>query len=419
MIQERADGMMISVVSCRLPAPRIRAFATRLRSTSRTPWNALKKTTKKTRMAAVATLDLMSRPSEIANRAPTTTRGIAFAPLMYGERTSESNRLRPSAMPMTTPRSDPTTKPPTVSSMVVTTCTQSGPSSVPCVVQTQSLSAISEGWAKKNLSTHPSLVVSSQLPSQTTAVSTRRPCTVSCRRRASRTRWAARSVTARMAGSDRTLIETSGRAAALLTFIAHRHLVPQVVPDLLVDLHEAGLETDLGDVARTLKIDLVVALDRARPGSDDEYPVAQGDRLLEVVGHEHDGRRACRPQAEELVLHQRARLHVEGGERLVHQEDARAVDQALRERHPLAHPARELVRIPVLETGQSDAGDPVASLQAGVAIRKSLIARARGHVLQDRLPGEDRVGLEHVADAGSDAGDGPADHLHLAFARRL
>src|SRR6266852_4102936 len=216
--------------------------------------------------------------------------------------------------------------------MVVSTGSHSGPRSVPWVIQYQVLATIADGCDQKKTSTQPSRVVSSQLPRNTTATSSRRPATFICPRCASRRLLAARSTTGRPGSLTRTL----SRAAALLTFIAHRHLVPQVVPDLLVDLHEAGLETDLGHVARTLQIDFVVALDRARPSSDDEYPVAQGDRLFEVVGHKHDGRRAGRPQAEELVLHQRACLNVEGAERLVHQEDARAVDQALRERHPLA-----------------------------------------------------------------------------------
>src|SRR5260370_14326822 len=232
---------------------------------------------------------------------------------------------------------------------------------------------MADGCDKKKMSPQPSRVVSSQLPRNTTATSSRRPATFSCRRCASRRLLAARSITGRPGSLTRAL----SRAAALLTFIAHRHLVSEVVPDLLVDLHQVGLETDLGDLARTLKIDLVVALDRARPGSDDEYPVAQGDRAFEVVGHEHYGRRAGRPQAEELVLHQRACLNVEGAERLVPQQQAPAAQQAPRDRPALAHPARQLVRIPVLETRQSDAGDPGAGLQARVANRKAVGGRAR------------------------------------------
>src|ERR1700674_3793403 len=154
-----------------------------------------------------------------------------------------------------------------------------------------------------------------------------------------------RSTAGRTAGSVRALMPALSCPAALLTFIAHEDLVPEVVPDLLVDLAKARLESNFRYVARTGKVDLVVALDSPRPRGDDEHAVAQRDRLFEVVGDEHHRRRARRPQAEQLVLHQRARLHVESAEGLVHQENARPVDQALRQRHALAHAARKLVWI--------------------------------------------------------------------------
>ena len=69
----------------------------------------------------MAILALMSSPSEMAKSAPTTTRGMAFAALMYGPITSESSRLRPNATPKMTPRIEPTMKPPTVSSIVTRT----------------------------------------------------------------------------------------------------------------------------------------------------------------------------------------------------------------------------------------------------------------------------------------------------------
>src|SRR5438105_7787292 len=154
------------------------------------------------------------------------------------------------------PRTEPRMKPRTVSSMVTSTCSQSGPRAVPSVIQTQSRSTISEGWEKKNLSTHPSRVVSSQLPSQTTAKRTRRMLTVQRRRRASRARLAARSVTG-LTGPVVAAMAALGRAAALLTLIAHQDLVAEVVPDLFVDLGKARLEADLGAVARPGQVDLV------------------------------------------------------------------------------------------------------------------------------------------------------------------
>src|SRR6266581_1805095 len=68
-IHESADGIRISVVSWRSLAPRMRALAMRLRSTSRTPWNALKNTTKKTSTAAAernAEDDAQDRPDDEA-----------------------------------------------------------------------------------------------------------------------------------------------------------------------------------------------------------------------------------------------------------------------------------------------------------------------------------------------------------------
>jgi hypothetical protein len=207
--------------------------------------------------------------------------------------------------------------------------------------------------------------------------------------------------------------------AALLTLIAHQDLVAKVLPDLLVNLDEARLKTNLGHVAWSWKVDRIVALDCAGAGGDHEHAVAERDGFLEVVRHEDHGRGAGRPEVEELVLHQRAGLHVERAEGLVHQEDARAVDEALRQGDAFAHATRKLIRVSVLESRQSDALDPVPRSLARVAGRSTVVAGTGGHVLEHRLPREDRVGLEDVADTVRDAVDRFAEHVDLAVARRL
>ena len=58
-IHDSAEGKMTCVVSWRSLAPRIRALLSSTRSTSRTPWKALKKTTKNTSTTASATFDQM------------------------------------------------------------------------------------------------------------------------------------------------------------------------------------------------------------------------------------------------------------------------------------------------------------------------------------------------------------------------
>src|SRR5438477_2941993 len=316
-----------------------------------------------------------------------------------------------------TPSTEPTMKPPTVSSIVTRTCSQSGPRSVPSVNHRHKVAAISDGCDQKNLSITPMREPSSHPPRTTTATSTRPPSTLSCRRPACCRRNAARSGPDRSAGWLGAL--TGSSRAALLTLIAHQDLIAELLPHLFVNLDEARLEANLRDVARHRQVDLVGALHGAGSGGDDKHPVAQRDRLLEVVRDEDDRRRACRPQVEQLVLHQRPGLDIERAEGLVHQQDARRVDQALRKRDPLAHSAGQLIRIAVLEACQADARDPIAGSLPRVAVRSAVIARARGDVSQHGLPGEDRVGLEDVADSIRDAGHRLAGDVDLSLAWRL
>ena len=100
----------------------------------------------------------------------------------------------------------------------------------------------------------------------------------------------------------------------------------------------------------------------AGPGGHHDDLVGERDRLLQVVGDEHDGGAGARPQLQQLVLHQRPGLHVERRERLVHQQDLGVVDEGRGERDALAHAAGELVRVAVLEGGEADPGQPVAGL---------------------------------------------------------
>src|SRR5581483_11324535 len=91
----------------------------------------------------------------------------------------------------------------------------------------------------------------------------------------------------------------------------------------------------------------------------DHHPVRQRDRLLEVMGDEHNGLAVGGPELEKLVLHELAGLDVERGERLVHQDELRVEDERLRERDALSHPARELMRIAVAETAEAHALQPI------------------------------------------------------------
>src|SRR5437588_424115 len=242
---------------------------------------------------------------------------------------------------------------------------------------------------------------------------------LSCRRRRARMRSADRSVIG--AGFPGALLGavTSSRAAKFLTLIAHENFVPQVVPDLTVDLAELRLHANLGHVARSRQRHRVVGLHRARPGADDKNAVRQGDRFLEVVRDENNRRAGVSPQRQELVFHQRSRLYIEGAEGLVHEQDLRLVDQALREGDALAHATGQLIGVPVLEPGEADARYPLARHRPGLAGRPAVVARSSRDVVEHRLPREDRIGLEDVPDVLRDAAHRLAEDQNLAFAGRL
>src|SRR5487761_2263922 len=133
---------------------------------------------------------------------------------------------------------------------------------------------------------------------------------------------------------------------ALLLDITLQHLFLHGVPDLRMQLEEARRQAYLRHVARTLQIDPVLADGvRFRSRRQHHHAIGKGDRLLQVVGDKHHRFTLGRPQFEQLVFHQLPRLHVERGKWLVHEQDLRIQDEGLRQRHALAHAARQLVRI--------------------------------------------------------------------------
>src|SRR5689334_2477705 len=87
-------------------------------------------------------------------------------------------------------------------------------------------------------------------------------------------------------------------------------LFAEAVPDALVELDELGRQPDLLDPARPGQVHADDVLDRRGTGGHDDDAVGEADRLGQVVGDEHAGGAAARPQAEELVLHQLTGLHV-------------------------------------------------------------------------------------------------------------
>lgn len=82
MIHVSAEGRMTCRVVCIREAPSTLTLARTLRSTSRTPWKALKKTMKNTSTAASRIFGVTPIPKATMKIEPRTMRGIALTILM-------------------------------------------------------------------------------------------------------------------------------------------------------------------------------------------------------------------------------------------------------------------------------------------------------------------------------------------------
>ena len=121
-------------------------------------------------------------------------------------------------------------------------------------------------------------------------------------------------------------------------------------------------------------------------GVVDDDAVGEAVGLGEVVGDHDGGGGDLAQQRAQLVAQRQSSRGVEGGERLVQQQERRLDGQRAPERDALALAARELARIPALEPGETQA-------------RQRQVAQSEGHVVGDGEVREQRVALEDVADA--------------------
>ena len=189
-------------------------------------------------------------------------------------------------------------------------------------------------------------------------------------------------------------------------------LVAHQVPDF-VDLVDEGLGLEKLRVV-LVEPGLDDRLDAARPRRHHRHAVGEIDRLLHVVGDEDHGLGRALPDAEELRLHQAARLRIERAERLVHQQDFRIEGERARERGALLHAAGELRGIAVLETLQPDQIDERLRALLALRARQPLPLEAVENVGAHRLPREQREMLEHDAAVGPGPGDRLAVDQDLA-----
>ena len=119
--------------------------------------------------------------------------------------------------------------------------------------------------------------------------------------------------------------------------------------------------------------------DAARTRRHHDDPVGEEHGLGDRVGHEDDGGAGLGADADELGLHALAGHLVEGAERLVHQQQPRALGERARDRDALLHAAGELVGVPVGEVAEADQLDQLARARpaSGACRRRAARAAAR------------------------------------------
>jgi hypothetical protein len=185
------------------------------------------------------------------------------------------------------------------------------------------------------------------------------------------------------------------------------------------ELGEARIGSHGIGIARPPERHVEHLLDAARARAHDRDAVAEQDRLVDRMGDEHHGLALVGPlhQREQLLLQDLARLRVERGERLVHQQDRGVHDQRAHQPDALLHPARELVGIMALEAGEPDELEVMHDPRTDVGARHARHRQPEGRVVVDGLPRQQAEMLEHHRYAvGRPAGDRPAMHEQLAGA---
>jgi len=126
------------------------------------------------------------------------------------------------------------------------------------------------------------------------------------------------------------------------------------------------------DVAGTGQVHGNVLLDRSRAVGHHDDAVGEIDRLLDPVRYEDDRLFLLGPDPEQLVLHVLPGERVESAEGLVHQHDRRVERRHPGDRHPLLHPAGEVLGEPVAEFEKLKLSQQTVHLVPDLLLRSSV-----------------------------------------------
>jgi len=144
-----------------------------------------------------------------------------------------------------------------------------------------------------------------------------------------------------------------------------------------------GFEAGVSPVVGPGQVDRHFAADPAGIGAKNHHPIGQIDRLLDVVGDDQDafgGEGSRVPEVVDLARRVFGGEHVEGAERLIHEERLGLQHKGPGEAHPLLHAAGELLRIGVFK-----------AVEAHDVDRRGGLDEFRGNGVQGLVKGERHV----------------------------
>src|ERR1700730_15672648 len=140
--------------------------------------------------------------------------------------------------------------------------------------------------------------------------------------------------------------DTGAWAMSLLLFVAtgeeHTALPDFFLderPDLVQVLEELRLALEMQG-ARARDVDVEDGLDAPGPRAHHDDAVGEEDGLVDLVGNEEHRLAGLVPDLEQLLLHELARLGIERGERLVHEQDLGVGGERAGQVTALLHAAR-------------------------------------------------------------------------------
>src|SRR3546814_1190884 len=113
------------------------------------------------------------------------------------------------------------------------------------------------------------------------------------------------------------------------------------------------------------------------------------------MGDEEEGFALLRDQGQPVLLELAPGLRVDRRERLVHQQHRGVDGEGAGKADSLAHAARQLVRVGLLETLEADLADVALRHRLALGAGDAAQLEAEGDVAQHRRPGHQREVLEH------------------------